>query len=119
MILDEVNKTLNNHYSNDEAVKLKILEVLFLAEELLLKYHLSKTKIQLTNHFTALGKCYNNGEKISLLVNHIINSDIEEIKNTILHEIAHALVGVENGHNQIWQEKAKELGVMYFKNYRK
>ena len=33
-----------------------------------------------------------------------------EIKNTILHEIAHALVGSQHGHSQIWRKKAREIG---------
>ncbi len=34
----------------------------------------------------------------------------ERVKNTILHEIAHALVGHKNGHNEIWRAKAIEIG---------
>jgi predicted SprT family Zn-dependent metalloprotease len=33
------------------------------------------------------------------------------VKDTILHEIAHALVGVEHHHDAIWKAKAMELGV--------
>ncbi len=33
-----------------------------------------------------------------------------QMRDTILHEIAHALVGVEAGHGPIWQAKARELG---------
>mgnify|MGYP003331690830 FL=1 len=32
------------------------------------------------------------------------------VRNTILHEIAHALVGFKNGHNHIWRAKAIEIG---------
>lgn len=35
---------------------------------------------------------------------------IENIENTIKHEIAHALVGCEHGHNYIWKRKSRELG---------
>jgi predicted SprT family Zn-dependent metalloprotease len=38
-----------------------------------------------------------------------INSE-ELVIDTIKHEIAHALVGFENGHNEIWQAKAIEIG---------
>jgi predicted SprT family Zn-dependent metalloprotease len=34
----------------------------------------------------------------------------EQCKDTILHEIAHALVGTENGHNHIWKHCAQKLG---------
>jgi hypothetical protein len=32
------------------------------------------------------------------------------VRNTILHEIAHALVGHEHGHNKVWKAKAIEIG---------
>jgi len=32
------------------------------------------------------------------------------VRNTILHEIAHALVGGRNGHNEVWRAKAIEIG---------
>lgn len=35
---------------------------------------------------------------------------MHEIKNTILHEIAHALVGHSHGHNEVWRAKAIEIG---------
>ena len=34
----------------------------------------------------------------------------EEIDDTLLHEIAHALVGKAHGHDQVWQAKAVALG---------
>ncbi len=37
------------------------------------------------------------------------NSD-EEIRDTILHEIAHALVGPHHGHDAVWKAKCIELG---------
>lgn len=35
----------------------------------------------------------------------------EKLKDTVLHEIAHALVGNKHKHNHIWKAKARELGV--------
>ncbi len=34
----------------------------------------------------------------------------EEIEDTILHEIAHALVGKDHGHDAVWRAKAVEIG---------
>jgi len=34
----------------------------------------------------------------------------EEIKDTILHEIAHGLVGGKHGHDLMWKQKAIEIG---------
>lgn len=111
MIQDEVFRVLQNQYTNNEAHKLKLLEVLYLTQYLLEKHSLKDIEIKFLRHSDALGMCFNNGEKISLQISHAIYSEIDEIKNTILHEIAHALVGNEFMHNDIWKEKAKELGV--------
>lgn len=119
MIEEELNNVLSNKYSFHETDNENLLKVLFLAEELLRKYDLADTKIEFRNHFEALGKCHANGVKITLLLQHCLNDDMVEIKNTLLHEIAHAIVGIENGHNEVWQEKAKELGVTWAQKYRK
>lgn len=34
----------------------------------------------------------------------------EQVRQTVLHEIAHALVGPGHGHGPVWQAKAKEVG---------
>ena len=34
----------------------------------------------------------------------------EEVLDTILHEVAHALVGPQHGHDAVWRAKAKEVG---------
>lgn len=36
--------------------------------------------------------------------------DQAEVRDTILHEIAHALVGPAAGHGPVWQEKARAVG---------
>lgn len=118
MIEEELNNVLSNKYSFDKTDNENLLRVLFLAEELLKRYDLADTKIEFRNHFDARGKCYANGVKITLLLQHCMCDDVEDIKNTLLHEIAHAIVGIENGHNEAWQDKAKELGVTWIKNYR-
>ena len=64
-----------------------------------------------------LGNC--SVDTIGLEIRYALHCNEVQIKNTILHEIAHALVGYENGHNIIWQNKAKEIGVTWTRNYRK
>ena len=34
----------------------------------------------------------------------------DEVRDTILHEIAHALVGPEHGHDRVWRAKARAIG---------
>lgn len=38
-----------------------------------------------------------------------LNSE-EQVTDTILHEIAHALVGPKHGHDHVWKVKAEEIG---------
>lgn len=37
-------------------------------------------------------------------------NDEAHVRNTILHEIAHALVGPGHGHDFVWRQKAREIG---------
>lgn len=113
MIDKVVQNILQNKYTNEPIHKQKLLEVTFLAQHLLEKYHLPDCELYFLMHSSAKGICYNSGERISLQIKFSINEDIEEIRNTILHEIAHALVGNENGHNLVWKKKANELGVRF------
>lgn len=41
---------------------------------------------------------------------HYLNAPAEEVTDTLLHEIAHALVGPGMGHNYAWKAKCREIG---------
>jgi hypothetical protein len=47
---------------------------------------------------------------IKLSLYHIDQHDFAEIKDTVLHEIAHALVGTKEGHNKKWKAACVKLG---------
>lgn len=83
-----------------------------LARELLDFHLLNDWKVHCVNDLrpkSFLGKCVYDKKTILLNVHHLdIHPDVE-IKDTILHEIAHALTPGHN-HNEVWQAKAKELG---------
>ena len=36
--------------------------------------------------------------------------NFEQLSDTILHELAHLYVGIEEGHNSVWQRMAKHMG---------
>ena len=40
----------------------------------------------------------------------VLNNEENEIKNIILHEIAHALVGIGEGHSRKWKNTAIDIG---------
>lgn len=56
-----------------------------------------------------LGLCVYKDKSIILNAHHIDIHPHDEVKNTILHEVAHALTP-GNGHNEVWADKAREIG---------
>jgi len=59
----------------------------------------------------AMGLCVYHRRTIELSI-HFVERDnpAEEIRDTILHEIAHALVGPGHGHDKVWKRKCIEIG---------
>ena len=37
---------------------------------------------------------------------------VDQVRDTVLHEIAHALVGPEHGHDPVWKKMAVKLGAL-------
>lgn len=97
--------------------KEKLAEVEKLAKELMAKHGVSHYKFRFGISRTYAGLC--SSDTITINMSYAIKNSIDEIRNTILHEIAHAIVGTTIGHRKEWQEKAKELGVTWTINYRK
>lgn len=57
-----------------------------------------------------LGQCCFGPKLITFSLPYINCNAIEQMHNTILHEIAHALVGPGEGHGIIWKNKARSIG---------
>ena len=56
------------------------------------------------------GQCDSNRRRISLSKYLVGLNEEWRVTNTILHEIAHGLVGCRHGHDSIWRRKALEIG---------
>jgi len=56
------------------------------------------------------GVCNYNNKSIGLSRQFVSLNDWETVRNTILHEIAHALVGPTHKHNSVWRNKCIEIG---------
>lgn len=42
---------------------------------------------------------------------HLVDLNTAEVvRDTILHEIAHAIAGIKNGHNEVWREACRKIG---------
>lgn len=57
-----------------------------------------------------LGRCNFTTKTISLSKVYVSLNDEACVRDTILHEIAHALVGHSHGHDNVWKLKAIEVG---------
>jgi predicted SprT family Zn-dependent metalloprotease len=58
----------------------------------------------------AMGLCVYQRRTVELSVHFVQRNTIGEIHDTILHEIAHALVGAGHGHDAVWKRKCMEIG---------
>ncbi len=56
------------------------------------------------------GICRQRAQRITLSVSYCLRATRAEIEDTLLHEIAHAIVGGEHGHDAVWRAKAREIG---------
>ena len=84
----------------------------FLAISLMEKHGLTNSnwRFEFDNSKKRFGVC-KHGEKIIGLSKYLVElNDEKRVRNTILHEIAHALVGHKHGHDWIWRAKAIEIG---------
>jgi hypothetical protein len=88
------------------------IKVKDLANELMYKYNLLETgwRFYFNDNRSRLGVCKEYQRSIELSIWHVNNSPFEAVKNTLLHEIAHAIVGCRHMHNNVWRSKAIEIG---------
>lgn len=83
-----------------------------LAELLLEKHGLDKQgwTIKFDGRSKRFGVCKHQEKVIGLSAHLVRLNDEAKVENTVLHEIAHALVGRGRGHGPIWKAKALEVG---------
>lgn len=82
-----------------------------MCDEKLKEYNLTHWKASFISSTTKCAACDFENKRILISTNYCNACTIEDMKETILHEIAHALVGYASGHNEVWQAKAKEIGL--------
>ena len=80
-----------------------------MAEDLM-GHYLTGWTFRFDRALTRLGYCQHRIKTISLGTYATEVNSEEQVLNTCLHEIAHALVDVRHGHDEVWRAKAIELG---------
>ena len=88
----------------------RLTEVARQADQLLEKYGLTQWRFVYDHANHRAGSCRHDRQLISMAEQFCLTADNAQIEDTILHEIAHALVGVKHGHDVVWQAKAREIG---------
>jgi len=79
------------------------------ARKLLDQFGLHDWSFVITNHKRFVGYCWQKPKTIGVS-RYYLNSPREQLLDTVLHEIAHALAGCENGHNDTWKRTAARIG---------
>ena len=107
-----VSSTLatQNALSSETAVTRPLGMAIDLATELMDAHGLVGWRIKLDHARRRAGQCDFTNKTISLSRLYVRYADIDHIRDTILHEIAHALVGPRHGHDAVWRQKAREIG---------
>ena len=97
---------------------MRVTDALELAKSLMLKYHVPENcRLELSRQKKALGKCSWRSiapgfyaATIYISYYFIESNNEEEIKETILHEIAHVISGPHHGHDFHWRMICRQVG---------
>ena len=81
-----------------------------LARTLMEQYGLSSWNFRYDNAVRRFGCCNYRYKTISLSKKLVEINNEKEVKETILHEIAHAIVGIYHGHDEVWRKTAMLIG---------
>ena len=81
-----------------------------LACELMNQHGLSKWNFEWDRAKRRAGCCKHRICVISLSINYVVRNTEEHIRDTILHEIAHALAGPREGHGPKWKTICRQIG---------
>jgi predicted SprT family Zn-dependent metalloprotease len=85
-----------------------------LATQLMSEHGLTEWQFRFNSNKRRAGVCRypSRGKpgRIELSKHYVLRNPADEVRDTILHEIAHALVGHGHGHDEVWKAKCVEVG---------
>ncbi|MBK9476209.1 MAG: SprT-like domain-containing protein [Tetrasphaera sp.] len=87
-----------------------VMAALGLARALLREHGLTGWRVSLDRAKTRAGACHFGSRTITLSRPLTRLHSEAEVRDTILHEIAHALVGPQHGHDALWRATAQRIG---------
>ena len=74
------------------------------------KFNINDWNFTFDNAKRRLGVCRHRSKTIGLSRAYLPITIKKEIKDVLLHEIVHALVGKNNSHNEVWRRKFIDIG---------
>lgn len=84
-----------------------------MVHDLMIEHGLISWSFEFKNSTRRLGVCWHGRSLITLAIPYVLLNNRKVIKDTILHEIAHALLPASfHGHGRAWQIKAIEIGAV-------
>lgn len=89
---------------------MEVTTALAMGRRLLREHGLDGWQIVADGAKTRAGVCRFGRRQIGISAPLTALHDEAEVRDTILHEIAHALVGPQHGHDAVWRAKAVEIG---------
>lgn len=87
------------------------------AGRIMREHGLSTWKLKIGTAKRIAGTCYSGRRQITLSHTLLSQWPVEEIRDTILHEIAHALTPHDVGHGKAWKAKCVEIGANPTRTY--
>ena len=88
----------------------RLAEIEVEAEMLLAKHGLGDWRFGFDQASRRGGRCAFGRREINLSEQFAAAASHDEVTDTILHEIAHALVGPKHGHDAVWKAAAQQIG---------
>jgi hypothetical protein len=85
------------------------IDAMLFAHEKIRQYNLVGWTFKFNTNKRRLGVCKYGPKKIELSIYHLKDSD-EDVKETILHEIAHAIAGFAAKHGPVWKACCIRIG---------
>lgn len=87
-----------------------ITEAATIAKLLMSEHNLAGWSFGFNSARRQLGVCKEHCKRIELSRHYVLHNPAEHVVDTILHEIAHALVGTKHGHDNVWRSMCRQLG---------
>ena len=81
-----------------------------LARALMARWGLDDWRFEFDAAVRRFGHCRFEARTISLSRHLVALNEVEVVRDTILHEIAHALAGPRHGHDAVWRRTAVHVG---------